>query len=176
MTVPESSTVGKIALAAIKYSLLKTNLGKDVVFNFEDSLSFEGDSGPYLLYTIVRCKSILEKALSGHSDHDEGSSPRFPHDGRWMMDDGLQDELTLLRLLAGFPLIVQTAAKNLMPHMLCGYLHTLASEFSSYYGRTHILKSETEELKNIRLSLVQKIHDTLVEGVRILGFEEVEKM
>ena len=161
----------KVAIAAIKYSLLKTNLGKDVTFSFDESLSFEGNSGPYLLYTIVRCKSIMSKAISSEllasSKHKTSGS---------QLAACSSDDLLLLRLLARYDSVITQAADKLAPHSVCTYLYTLASEFSSYYAKVNILKTEDVELKQFRLWLVSKIADTLTKGVNILGFEAVEKM
>jgi len=186
----------KIAIAAIKYSLLKTNLGKDVTFSFDESLSFEGNSGPYLLYTIVRCKSILGKSkveslksvksesLRGSAEGgDVAISPNVtlsptkgPNDYQLSTINYQPDDLLLLRLLARYDSVIAQAADKLAPHSVCTYLYTLASEFSSYYAKVNILKTEDVELKQFRLWLVSKIADTLTKGVNILGFEAVEKM
>ncbi|MEI6326901.1 MAG: arginine--tRNA ligase [Candidatus Roizmanbacteria bacterium] len=186
----------KVAIAAIKYSLLKTNLGKDVTFSFDESLSFEGNSGPYLLYTIVRCKSILGKSKveslkSIKSESSQGSaeggdmaiSPNVtlsptkgPNNYQLSTINYQLDDLRLLRLLARYDSVITQAADKLAPHTVCTYLYTLASEFSSYYARINILKTEDEALKQFRLWLVSKIDETLTKGVHILGFESVEKM
>ncbi len=158
----------RVAIAAIKYSLLKTNLGKDVTFSFDESLSFEGNSGPYLLYTIVRCKSILAKDTSLNSKFIPVISS--------LSRNLLEDDLRLLRLLARYDSVIAQAADKLAPHSVCTYLYTLASEFSSYYAKVNILKTEDVELKQFRLWLVSKIAETLTKGVNILGFEAVEKM
>ena len=86
------------------------------------------------------------------------------------------DDLLLLRLLARYDSVIAQAADKLAPHSVCTYLYTLASEFSSYYAKVNILKTEDVELKQFRLWLVSKIADTLTKGVNILGFEAVEKM
>lgn len=163
----------RVAIAAIKYSLLKTNLGKDVTFSFDESLSFEGNSGPYLLYTIVRCKSILNK----NSDLSVTlSSTKGPASFQLSTINHQPDDLRLLRLLARYDSVIAQAADKLAPHSVCTYLHTLASEFSSYYAKVNILKTEDVVLKQFRLWLVSKIANTLIKGVNILGFEAVEKM
>ncbi len=186
----------KVAIAAIKYSLLKTNLGKDVTFSFDESLSFEGNSGPYLLYTIVRCKSILGKSkveslksvksesLRGSAEGGDVaispnvtlSSTKGPASFQLSTINYQLDDLRLLRLLARYDSVIAQAADKLAPHSVCTYLYTLASEFSSYYAKVNILKTEDVELKQFRLWLVSKIADTLTKGVNILGFEAVEKM
>lgn len=156
-----NGTAKSIALAAVKYSFLKSNVGKDIIFNFDDSLSFEGNSGPYLLYTIVRCKSILAKV----SEMQMGEIIITPD----------EPDLTLLRHLIHFSDVVAQAATQYAPHLVCTYLHKLAQDFNSYYDKAPILKAE-EPLRTLRLQLVQTVEHTLTKGIHMLGFKEVEKM
>jgi len=159
-------TVERLAVAAIKYSFLRSSLGKDVVFNFEESLSFEGNSGPYLLYSIVRCKSILEKA----GNYNISAIPKL----EFRISD-FEFDIRILRLLVHFPDVVTQAATQYSPHLLCTYLHKLAQEFNAYYDKAPILKAEGE-LKTLRLAIVEKVKTTLIQGVQMLGFQEVERM
>lgn len=158
-----NETVDRLAVAAVKYSFLRSNLGKDVIFSFDESLSFEGNSGPYLLYTIVRCKSVLGKAEPEPPAHIVPSEKMLPLDTE------------ILRLLVHFPDIVVQAATQYAPHILCTYLHKLAQEFNAYYDKAPILKAEGD-LRALRLAIVEKVRTTLSEGVHMLGFEEVERM
>jgi arginyl-tRNA synthetase len=174
---PDHSIAEKIAIAAVKYSLLKTNIGKDVVFDFEESLSFEGNSGPYLLYTIVRCRSILEKSKvtiqqSTKSDSDISSSDAL----RSASTPYSSNDLALLRWLVRSPAVYALATRTIAPHTVCTYLYTLASVFSSYYAKVNILKTEDPTLRETRLRLVSQVADTLIRGCHLLGFETVEKM
>lgn len=164
LPVYTEEVVQKLAVASIKYSFLKSNIGKDVVFNLEESLSFEGNSGPYILYTIVRCKSILEKAGSGLT----ATSLQNP-------DLLSQEDISLLRMLSKYHETVVQAAVRLAPHILSTYLHSLAKEFSAYYEKVNILKSE-EAHRQLRLFLVTRVKDYLIKGSNLLGFAEVEKM
>lgn len=166
-------TVERLAVAAIKYSFLRSSLGKDVVFSFEESLSFEGNSGPYLLYSIVRCKSILEKAADADLTHEASRvilSLSKDGDTKWGDFD-----IAILRLLIHFPDVVVQSATQYSPHLLCTYLHKLAQEFNAYYDKAPILKAEGE-LKTLRIAIVEKVRTTLTQGVQMLGFQEVERM
>lgn len=185
--ISRSQIAQKVAIAAIKYSLLKTNIGKDVVFSFDESLSFEGNSGPYLLYTVVRCKSILGKSTVD-SRQSTGSDPVILSAAKGPNDSQLKNnfqfsilnfelsDLRLLRLLARYNTVVSESARLLSPHAICTYLYTLASEFSSYYAKVNILKTEDAELRETRLRLVSQVADTLTRGCQVLGFEVVERM
>ena len=192
--ISRSQIAQKVAIAAIKYSLLKTNIGKDVVFSFDESLSFEGNSGPYLLYTIVRCKSILGKStvdsrqstgsdpviLSEAERSRKISSPTFSQfpiiNSPLSIINYPPEDLLLLRLLARYPTVIAESARLLSPHVVCTYAYTLASEFSSYYAKVNILKTEDAELRETRLRLVSHVADTLTRGCQVLGFEVVERM
>jgi arginyl-tRNA synthetase len=185
--ISRSQIAQKVAIAAIKYSLLKTNIGKDVVFSFDESLSFEGNSGPYLLYTVVRCKSILGKSTVD-SRQSTGSDPVILSAAKGPNDSQLKSnfqfsilnfelsDLRLIRLLARYNTVVSESARLLSPHAVCTYLYTLASEFSSYYAKVNILKTEDAELLETRLRLVSQVADTLTRGCQVLGFETVERM
>jgi arginyl-tRNA synthetase len=144
------------------------------VFSFEESLSFEGNSGPYLLYTIVRCKSILGKA-GENLYQKELSSLEFRISPMQSGQEDLEFDVSILRLLIHFPDVVAQAASQYAPHLLCTYLHKLAQEFNAYYDKAPILKADGD-LRTLRLSIVEKVNATLIAGIRMLGFQEVERM
>jgi arginyl-tRNA synthetase len=169
-----AETAEILTIAAIKYSFLRSSLGKDVVFSFEESLSFEGNSGPYLLYTIVRCKSILGKA-GENLYQKELSSLEFRISPMQSGQEDLEFDVSILRLLIHFPDVVAQAASQYAPHLLCTYLHKLAQEFNAYYDKAPILKADGD-LRTLRLSIVEKVNATLISGIRMLGFQEVERM
>lgn len=152
----------KIALAAIKYSFLKSEYRKNIVFDIEKSLAKEGDSGPYLLYTVVRTLSILAK-----EKHEKGS---IPH------DITLNDvELTLLRSLYRFPEVVEKATRAFAPHLIIEFLYQLARNYNLFYQSSPILSSGGE-VKNFRLTLTQGVAHILRNGLSLLGIETVERM
>ena len=169
-----AETAEILTIAAIKYSFLRSSLGKDIVFSFEESLSFEGNSGPYLLYTIVRCKSILGKA-GENLYQKELSNLEFIISPMQSRQANLEFDVSILRLLIHFPDIVFQAARQYAPHLLCNYLHKLAQEFNAYYDKAPILKTEGD-LRTLRLAIVEKVNATLISGIRMLGFQEVERM
>lgn len=167
--IPDSElepTSERLAIASVKYSFLRSSLGKDVVFDFDESLSFEGDSGPYLLYTIVRCRSILDKA----GIHNANIQPNLDFEV-----SSLEFDIALLRLLIHFPDVVASAAVQYAPHVVCTYLHKLAQEFNSYYGKVQILQADAET-KPLKLWLTRRVADVLTRGVDLLGFKTVERM
>jgi arginyl-tRNA synthetase len=146
------------AVAAIKYSILRQSKGKDIIFDFAQSLSFEGDSGPYLQYTHARTCSILEKAggaavLVEHAHKDHG---------------------VLQKLLVRFPEVVRRAGEEREPHHVANYLIEVAREFNSFYGNTTILDGTSDQ--SYKLALTKAVGMTLKNGLWLLGIVAPDKM
>lgn len=154
------STHEQIATAAIKYVILKQGLGKNVVFDMEQSLSFEGDSGPYLQYAYVRTASILRKAKG------EGVAPDA-HGPREMPGE-------LERLLTRYPEVVERAAGEYEPHHVAQYLTELSSAFNSWYASTKVL--DGTDKAPYKLAVVEATGQTLKNGLYLLGIEAPEQM
>ncbi len=150
-----------IAIAAIKFTILRSATGKDINFDPETSLSFEGDSGPYLQYTAVRANSILEKAkefgLSSSAESNESE---------------ISD---LEKILEQFPGVIERATSEWSPHHLVSYLIFLAQTFNSWYGNTKIIDTENIET-SYRLLLTEAVAQTLRNGLHLLGIETPERM
>lgn len=144
------------AVAAVKYSILRQAAGRDVIFDFDQSISFDGDSGPYLQYTHARARSVLERA---------GDNP--------LTTEGLFAD-TVTRLVARFPEIVQRAARQRAPHQVANYLIELARAFNSYYGNTPILDGAPDQPQ--KLALTKAVAETLESGLRLLGIPSPCKM
>jgi len=152
--------VNAVLVGAIKYSMLKQSPGKDIVFDFETSLSFEGDSGPYLQYAFARAMSVLLK-----SDKEIPSS---------MTTEGLvEEELEVLRWVYRFEEVVDLATKEMSPNFVCSYLIELASRFNHFYTECKIVGNERE---GDRLMITAAVTGILKNGLRLLGIETVEKM
>ncbi len=150
-----------IALGAINFYLLRVDAKQDMTFNPKESISFEGETGPYLQYTVARAKSILRKAKGK-------SKPKF---------DALshEKEQAVLSLLARFPEIVQDSRKSLSMHKLCNYLLELASAFNSFYHAVPVLEAEKSE-RSARIALVQATVYVLENGLQLLRVPVLEKM
>ena len=159
-----SDTVEVITVAAVKYSLLKNGIGQDIIFDLKESLTLEGNSGPYILYTYTRCQSVLKKAsnyLTRTYDIDKSNLNL--------------DELNVLRLINQFPEIVQQAAIQLSPNLIANYLYELAQKYNYFYQKNKILESE-EKTKQFRLMLTQATGKVIKEGLNLLGIKTVERM
>ena len=152
-----------LAVSSLKYSILKQSPGKDIVFDFEKSISFEGDSGPYLEYTATRAKSLLHKAL-GDSAHS--FNVRHPED--WQINN-------LEKLLYRFPEIIEKSYEELAPQQLVVYLTDVASTFNSFYGNEQIIDG-SDPNSNYKLALSEATRVVLENGLKILGIKVPEKM
>lgn len=152
----------EVALTSIKYSFLKGEVYKNKAFDIETSISKEGDSGPYLLYSVVRCNSILSK---------ESAPEEITIDESLLSDE----ELSIIRLLYKFPETVELAAASCSQHHITSYLFNLAQTFNLFYQKQTILKAELEQ-KKFRLILTFATSKILKNGLALLGIKTVEKM
>ncbi len=153
----------QIGLAALKYFFLRVDSLKDIHFNPAESLSFEGDTGPYMQYSHARACSILRKAGKGLSG--KRAAPCF---------DNLK-EIALLKQIADFPDAVQRAAKDMKPHYIAGYCLDLSARFNDFYHSVAVLKA-SGVYRQGRLDLVRAIGQTLNNALKLLGIEAPEKM
>jgi arginyl-tRNA synthetase len=163
----DDETAEKIGLSAIKYALLKSGLGKDVIFDLEKSIAVEGNSGPYLMYTLVRTKSVLQKITNY-----ELLITNYLNNGT--IEQLNNEELSLIRALYQFSEVVKSAAENDAPNLLCNFLYDLAQKFNTFYGKHRIVDEET--VNEFRLFLTQKTGEILEKGMKILNLPVVEKM
>lgn len=145
-------------VAAVKYSILRQSKEKDIIFDFDRSLSFEGDSGPYLQYTYARTRSILEKAK----------------DAAIAVEASHKDYGVLQKLLVRFPEVVLRAMGEREPHYVANYLIAIAREFNSFYGNTTIL--DEGEDQSYKLALTKAVGLTLKNGLWLLGITAPAKM
>lgn len=167
MTSEEKEKVAKdVAVSAIKYTVLRQSLGKDIVFDPEKSLSFEGDSGPYLQYSYVRAKSLLAKAK-------DAEIVQYVDLGQSSEEDSAT--LKLEKTLERFPETVLRAWRDMGPHHISNYLTELAGTFNSYYANTHIVKAD-DPASAYRVALVQAFSIVMKNGLFLLGIRVPEKM
>jgi arginyl-tRNA synthetase len=161
-----SQTAGVVALAALKYGDLSNQAAKDYIFDIDRFTSFEGDTGPYILYTIVRIKSILAKYAEQGGILKKGSF-RVPDSAA---------EKDLCRMLAGFTAMLEVAFAEIAPHKICAFIYELANVFNSFYHETKILTEEDEEKKQGYLSLLDFTRQMLETCIDLLGFAAPERM
>ncbi len=148
-------------LGAIKYAFTKQRLGGDLTYDPAESVSLEGNSGPYLQYAHARACSILRKA-----DQADRSAAALSGE----LEAG---ERSLARKLSEYPEVVDKAAAELMPHHVCGYLYELAQAFNRFYENNRVIGDERQD---IRLALVHRYAETLRKGLTLLGIASPDKM
>jgi arginyl-tRNA synthetase len=154
----------KVGLSALKYAFLKQGIGGDIAFDFKESLSFTGQSGPYLEYMYVRCKAILDDAKA----EDKTATVDAVELG--------EAELDLARILAQFEESVTRSANEFAPHFVAQYLFELAQTFSVFYTKCPILKESDDAKRQLRLLLTRATATVLEQGMHLLGIEVVEEM
>ena len=159
-------TAHKVALAAIKYGDLSNQPSKDYIFDIDKFTSFEGDTGPYILYTMVRIKSILSKY------ENEGGKVKEA----LLRNAESADEKALMLLLTRFTDAVESAARDLMPNRVCAYIYELSNALNSFYHSTKILSEPDEEKKSGYIALLNVTLKVLETGIDLLGFSAPDRM
>lgn len=160
------ATAKIVGLSAIKYGDLSNQASKDYIFDIERFTSFEGNTGPYILYTTVRIKSILSRYA------EEGNDPADTS----MIRPASESEKALMLEAAKFNSVVTNAFEEKAPHKICSYIYELANAFNSFYHETKILKEENEEQKKSFIALLVLVKDILEACIGMLGFEAPERM
>lgn len=153
----------KVGVGAVRYSLIRSSPEKEVVFQWEEALNFERNSGPAIQYSHARASSILRKANEKPGKHS---------------DDVFEEEkeLELIKKLAKFPKILKEAGKGLQPHRVAVYASELALLFNKFYEVAPVIQAKSDELKSARLKLVKCAQKVLANSLRILGIEAPKRM
>lgn len=159
-------TAEQVALSAVKYGDLSNQASKDYIFDIERFTSFEGDTGPYLLYTIVRMKSILSKYK------EQGGNP----DSVTLSAPVSQSEKELMMELAKFNAMMQAANEETAPHKVCAYLYDLANALNHFYHETKILTEQDAEKQASWIALLVITRDVMETCIDLLGFSAPERM
>ena len=167
MSEEEAKETAKIvALSAVKYGDLSNQASKDYIFDIERFTSFEGDTGPYILYTIVRIKSILSK-YNEQKNVAENLS----------LNDMLgESEKALMLEITKFNAMIEAAYEEIAPHKVCAYIYDLANAFNHFYHETKILTEEDKEKQSGWIALLMLTRDVLETCIDILGFSAPERM
>jgi arginyl-tRNA synthetase len=153
----------KVGIGAVVFTYLKNNRERDIIFNWNDILNFEGETGPYVQYTYARGKSILRKAegFNAKADYSKLNS---------------QDEFELVKLISRFKEVILAAIDKYEPSILTRYIIDVAKAFNKFYNLYSIMSVEDEGLKAARLNLVEATTTVIKNGLGLLGIEAVERM
>lgn len=155
-----------VAVSALLYGDLSNQASKDYIFDLDRFTSFEGDTGPYILYTIVRIKSILTKY------REQGGST----EGLKLQAAANESEKALMMQLVQFNTMMQSAAEETAPHKVCAYIYDLANAFNHFYHETKILGEEDVQKRDGLIALLMLTRDVLETCIDVLGFAAPEKM
>lgn len=159
--VPDDALAKDVAIAAIKYATLRGSIKQDSIFDKEKSLSFEGNSGPYLQYTHARIGSVLEKAKQAGLVRDIKSAPETSYE--------------IERLIYQFPEVIEAALAERAPHKVVWYLTELAGAFNSFYGQEKIADA-TDPHAPYKMMIAKAVQTTLKNGLWVLGIKAPERM
>ena len=155
-----------VGLSAIKYGDLSNQATKDYIFDVDRFTSFEGNTGPYILYTIVRIKSILSRFEQEGGDLSAGT----------ILPAVNESEKNLMLQLTGFGATVESAFEEKAPHKICAYIYEVSNAFNSFYHETKILSEVNAEQKQSFIKLLQLTRNVLETSINLLGFSAPERM
>ncbi len=156
-----------IGLGALKYYILKVDPKKRILFNPEESVDFQGNTGPFIQYTYARIQSILRKSsLSKIEQGDDHSTSLSLH----------QKEKELLKQLETYPSIIELAGANLSPALIANYTYDLVKEFNSFYQQVSILGEQNQEIRIFRIDLSRKVGEVIRSAFLLLGIEVPDRM
>ena len=152
-----------VGLGALKYFILKVDARKNMLFNPEESIDFNGNTGPFIQYTHARIRSILRKAQEAPNTLNTPSTLN-------------EKETDLIQKLSDFPAAVEQAGKDYSPSGIANYCYELTKQFNQFYHDYSILGADTEEQKQLRLTIARNVAKTIKNGMALLGIEVPERM
>ncbi len=167
--IPEEEalqTAKTVSLAALKYGDLSNQPSKDYVFDLDKFISFEGDTGPYILYTVVRMNAILTKYQENGGDLS----------GLKTAPAGTPEEKKLMLSLSSFAEMIASVERELSPARICAYIYQLANDFNSFYHATRILGTGDKEREKSLIALLHLTREVLETCISLLGFEAPKRM
>ena len=166
-TAEELRTAEMVGLGALKYFILKVDPRKNMMFNPEESIDFNGNTGPFIQYTYARICSLLQKA------DEMGYKHQLPEDGELALSSY---ETALVQQLLDYPTVVQEAAEGYSPARIANYTYDLVKGYNQFYHECSVLREEDEALRSMRLQLSQTVAETIHSAMGLLGIELPERM
>lgn len=152
-----------VGIGAVKYNDLSQYHNIDIVFDWDKILNLKGNSGPYLQYTFTRCYSVLEKAKFKKAKNAE-------------IIEFNQEEDIILRTIYKFPEIIELSAKSFSPNLICNYIFDLSQKYNAFYDKHKIIKADTTEQKEFRISLTIATSQIIKNSLNLLGISTLKKM
>jgi len=157
-----------IGYGAVKYGILRVSPEKNVAFDWQQALSFEGETSPYIQYAYARISGILKRNKKIKKNKKISKKP----DLKLLIQ---KEEIQLIKLLANFPDVAAKAVNDLKPHLICACLYSLAQKFNEYYHVHQILKAESK-VRDARILLITAIRQAIKNGLNLLGIDALERM
>lgn len=157
----------KVGLGAVTYTYLKAGRERDILFDWDEMLDFEGDTAPYLIYTYARSRSILRKA------EEQGFKPSGPDSVSVLTSD---EEYALIRSMGDLPDAITRAAAEYEPFIIAKQVSLIARNFNRFYNNSKIINSDDDDLRSARLTLCECLCDAMKSGLGLLGIDVVERM
>ena len=165
ITKEEADEIARIVgLGALKYFILKVDPRKNMLFNPEESIDFNGNTGPFIQYTYARIQSVLRKSANGQQPTANSQTPLN------------EKEIALIQRLTDYPNAVKQAGDEFSPAVLCNYAYALAQEFNSFYHDYSILNEADEQKRNLRLLLSAEVAKVIKHAMALLGIEMPDRM
>jgi arginyl-tRNA synthetase len=169
MSPEEAKSIAKIVgLAALKYGDLSNQASKDYIFDIDRFISFEGNTGPYILYTIVRIKSILMKHAQLNGNAEKTSFPIITSD--------IPSEISLMLEVSKFNDVIEHSFEENAPHKICQYIYDIANEFNSFYHENKIIAQEDKVKQQSWIALITLVQGILETCIDLLGFDAPDRM
>lgn len=162
-----AETYKMIALGALKYFILKVDPKKNMLFNPEESIDFNGNTGPFIQYTYARIRSVLRKATDRGIELNRELASSTELSGK---------ELQLIKSVTQFPVAVKEAGDMYSPALIANYIYELVKEFNQFYHECPILVEENVETRNLRLVIAETVGKTIKTGMKLLGIDVPERM
>jgi arginyl-tRNA synthetase len=156
-----------IALGALKYFILKVDPKKNMLFNPEESIDFNGNTGPFIQYTYARIRSVLRKAADKGIEVDHTIAALLPIGAK---------ELQLIKSISQFPVAVKEAGENYSPALVANYIYELVKEFNQFYHEFPIIIEENADVRNLRLVIAETVGKAIKNGMKLLGIDVPERM
>ena len=168
MSENERNEIARIVgLGALKYFILKVDARKNMLFNPEESIDFNGNTGPFIQYTYARIRSIMRKAEAEGFNLPNTLADNLPIN---------EKEVQLIQKLNSFETVVEQAGKDYSPSGIANYCYELTKDFNQFYHEYSILNAENDEAKTLRLTLANNVAKTIKNGMQLLGIEVPERM
>jgi arginyl-tRNA synthetase len=162
-------TYKMIALGALKYFMLKVDPKKNMLFNPEESIDFNGNTGPFIQYTYARIRSVLRKATDRGIELNREITITIT-------TSLAPKELQLIKAVSQFPVAVKEAGDNYSPALVANYIYELVKEFNQFYHEFPMLIEENEDVRNLRLVIAETVGKTIKTGMKLLGIDVPERM